>query len=218
VNQETKTKERKTMNRRHPTQTLRGGKTAPAAAAALAATLTLGLTGCGSESEAKNTQPPTTTPTTTQTTTPTPTPTPTQDEQDAQAAANKVIEYNQLECELAMNPTTERFDEIVLIARGNAAEGTRNLILGYLEDGIHKTAVSEVEILEVNKTTATTWEVMACIDASGLDVVDEAGQSVALPDRQTRVLNWREVTLDTNNGNMYVTDIKNVFDGELQTC
>lgn len=165
--------------------TTRSRTRALGAAASLAAVMVL-ISACNDpDPQPPVTSSPTTIPSTSTTTTSTPTPL-TPAEKDLKSAEETIGRYWEVLDQLAAD-SKKSLNLISTVARGQAASQSR-IELGTLQaKGWTQVGQSVVRSSSATTKDGKTFAVAACIDVSGVNVVDKAGKSVVKagrPDRQ----------------------------------
>lgn len=183
------------------------------AVAAVAVIATLLVTGCD-----QGTGEPTPSPTATSATptvaptTPTPTPTAlTPEEEDLRGAEQAVVALEALTDQLGQD-FTRRLDELYTVSRDQTVD-TRIQILNLQRvNGQTQIGNSVVEDIQVTKNAEGLWDATACLDTSGVNVVDKDGKSVVNPDGPARV-KYRYLIEKGSDGGFYVIE-----DEAVETC
>lgn len=83
--------------------------------------------------------------------------------------------------------TEEDPNALATVARDQALAQWQNIVAGYRSKGLVTKGATVPEAVKGAKKSARAFEVQACIDVSGVDLVDAAGKSVVTsnrPDRQ----------------------------------
>ena len=148
---------------------------------AAAISASLALTACTGSPDAAQEFPATASPSVTPTTA---------SAQDAavDAAADAVQRYYVLTDHLLSDPTSS-IDEAATASSGEELDELRSQLQEQRARGERQTgsiALSDVEPLAVELSSPTTVTLRVCVDVSGVDVVDTAGQSVVQPGRPAR--------------------------------
>lgn len=142
---------------------------------------------------------------------PQPSPTPSalfsSDEEALAAATNAYVAYQDVADEVASDggAKPERFDSV---AEGDALENGRRGAQQYAEAGVRatgRTAIAFVELAHVPATAGDALIARICLDVSGVDVVDETGESTVATTRADRSLT--EVTLQARSTGWVVTGV-----------
>lgn len=181
------------------------------AVAAVAVLATLLVTGCD-----QGTGEPTPSPTATSATptvAPT-TPTPTAlspEEEDLRGAEQAVVSLVALTDQLGQD-FTRRLDELYTVSRDQAVDTWIQILNLRRVNGQTQIGNSVVEDIQVAKNAEGLWEATACIDVSGVNVVDKDGKSVVTPDRPARV-KYRYLIEKGSDGGFYVIE-----DEAVETC
>ena len=181
------------------------------AVAAVAVLATLLVTGCD-----QGTGEPTPSPTATSATptvAPT-TPTPTAlspEEEDLRGAEQAVVSLVALTDQLGQD-FTRRLDELYIVSRDQAVDTWIQILNLRRVNGQTQIGNSVVEDIQVAKNAEGLWEATACIDVSGVNVVDKDGKSVVTPDRPARV-KYRYLIEKGSDGGFYVIE-----DEAVETC
>ena len=137
---------------------------------------------------------------TTSTATPTPSPSETKvetpAERDARLAGEAVVKYWAVVDDLAANPT-KSVNLLDPVAR-DQARAQRQIALGtYAAKGWVQTGSAVVSDVTATSKDGKTFTVTACVDVSGIDFVDENGDSQVNPDRPDRQrFNYTVVKVD----------------------
>jgi len=181
---------------------------AVAAVALLAALL---MTGCD-----RGTEDPTPSPTansatpTVAPTTPTPTAL-TPEEEDLRGAEQAVVALEAMTDQLGQD-FTRRLDELYTVSRDQTVD-TRIQILN-MQRVQRQTQIGDsvVEDIQVAKNAEGLWDATACLDTSGVNVVDQDGKSVVNPDGPSRV-KYRYLIEKGSDGGFYVIE-----DEAVETC
>jgi hypothetical protein len=180
------------------------------AACLLAVVLTLAA--CRGEPAGLDTTP-TPTVATTPASSPTPTPTTSSSASDPAAAqaVGAVVQFWKMLDRLASDSDTSLSD-IFTVARGQVADQYIQNITEYRYDNVRQTGRVMVDEATARRLRqAARYQVTACVDVSGTDVVDENGKSVISPTRNPRVLSVYEVERD--DGKWYV-----IAERAIETC
>lgn len=119
-----------------------------------------------------------------------PSPTPTQAlDADQAAARDVVLELFRLVNEYAVDHSLRDYNPLVNITRGDAQWQVIDSVDRDRQEGVIQTAASEIRIITVSEIetddeSQESVEVLACVDASGVDVVDvDTKESVLSDDR-----------------------------------
>jgi len=114
-------------------------------------------------------------------------------EQDKAAAGEAVLRYMRVYEDLSVN-TTKPFDVIDTVAQGQAAEQMRVDLTDSRGKKLRQTGEQQLGAPVVSTTDGKTFTVDACLDVTGVDVVDESGVSVVTSLRRDRQVFRYEVT------------------------
>lgn len=148
--------------------------------AALAVVLVLG--GCQDEATPEPSVPPTTATTTTSPSPTTPSPTPTFSPEEA-AAMQAVVDFWEKRNELGLNPELG-VTSLAEVARGQAFDLHSRILNSEAQEGLRQQGSGVVTPTSVEPGEGDDqFVVTACLDVSGVDVVDADGNSVVPPDR-----------------------------------
>jgi hypothetical protein len=124
-------------------------------------------------------------------------------EQDAQAAEQAVVAFWQKIDELGSDPK-KSLEELAEVARDQARiQWQRNLTVERGQ-GYRQTGSASVIALNSEYAVDGLYSVTACIDFSGVNVVDQAGQSVITASRQPQASYTYKVQQD--GGSFYVVE------------
>ena len=152
------------------------------------------------------TQPP---PATVTPSSPSPSPTPTTaspspaDPSEAAAQA-AVVRFWKVLDRLSADPTSDLTD-IFTVARGEVADQYIQNITEYRADRVRQVGSVEVENLSVERLSKRSrYQVEACLDVSGADIVDKDGKSTVSDKRSPRIRYRYDVLRDS--GKWYVVD------------
>ena len=123
---------------------------------------------------------------TTSTATPTPSPSETKvetpAERDARLAGEAVVKYWAVVDELAANPT-QSLNLLDPVARDQARAQMQTLLGTYAAKGLTQTGTSSLTDVQATTDDGKSFTVTACVDVSGVDLVNEQGVSQVNPDR-----------------------------------
>ncbi len=181
------------------------------AVAAVAVLTALLMTGCD-----QGTGDPTPSPTATSATptvaptTPTPTAL-TPEEEDLRGAEQAVVALVAMTDQLGQD-FTRRLDELYTVSRDQTVDTWIQLLNLRRVSGETQIGDSVVEDIQVAKNAEGLWDATACLDVSGVNLVDKDGKSVVSPDRPPRV-KYRYLIEKGNDGGFYVIE-----DEAVETC
>lgn len=126
---------------------------------------------------------------------------------DEERAGQAVIELWNVIDKVGTDPKS-KLEEINTVARGTVnTQWTKNLFDRRVR-GERFVGHTTVKVLEASLKKAAVYEVSACLDFSGLNVVDSKGKSIVPADRQPRLGYTYEVTQDKKDQKWYVTTEK----------
>ena len=168
------------------------------------------VTGCD-----RGTGDPTTSPTATSITptvaptTPTPTAL-TPEEEDLRGAEQAVVALVAMTDQLGQD-FTRRLDELYTVSRDQTVDTWIQILNLRRVNGQTQIGDSVLEDIQVAKNAEGLWDATACIDVSGVNVVDKDGKSVVSPDRPARV-KYRYL-IEKDDGLFYVIE-----DEAVETC
>lgn len=112
--------------------------------------------------------------------------TPSPAEQDLADAEEAVVRFWRV-LDRVGTSTGEDPNALATVARDQALAQWQSIVAGYRSRGLVTKGVTVTHDVRATKKTAGTFEVQACVDVSGVDLVDAAGKSVVAssrPDRQ----------------------------------
>jgi len=123
---------------------------------------------------------------TTSTASPTPSPSETKvetpAERDARLAGEAVVKYWAVVDDLAANPT-KSLNLLDPVARDQARAQMQTLLGTYAAKGLTQTGTSSLTDVQATTDDGKSFAVSACVDVSGVDLVNEQGVSQVNPDR-----------------------------------
>ncbi len=156
----------------------------------LAATAALAVAGCSGGSGAPASPTPSATASPSISTTPTPpaSPSPTPSSVSEVAAVDAVVRFQEVLDRLSADPESD-LTELNLVASGQSLLQWQSILMQYRAEGWRQ--VGEQTSTLVGSTAGSSssqWFVDMCVDVSGADVLDSAGNSVRQGEGPTRVL------------------------------
>lgn len=117
--------------------------------------------------------------------TPTPTRSLTPEEQDLRSAEAAITEYWKVIDEAASNPK-QNLNVLATVARSQALAQWQLTLAGYRSKSWVQRGSSTVENVRATTKDGADFTVIACRDASAIDVTDSSGKSVVRSDRADR--------------------------------
>lgn len=142
-------------------------------------------------------------------TTPTPTAL-TPEEEDLRGAEQAVVALVAMIDQLGQD-STRRLDELYTVSRDQTVDTWIQILNLRRVNGQTQIGESALEDIQVAKNAEGLWDATACIDVSGVNVVDKDGKSVVSPDRPARV-KYRYL-IEKDDGAFYVVE-----DEAVETC
>ena len=103
-------------------------------------------------------------------------------ERDARLAGEAVVKYWAVVDDLAANPT-KSLNLLDPVARDQARAQMQTLLGTYAAKGLTQTGRSSLTDLQATTDDGKSFAVSACVDVSGVDLVNEQGVSQVNPDR-----------------------------------
>ena len=181
------------------------------AVAAVAVLATLLVTGCD-QGTGEPTPSPTATSATPTVAPTTPTPTAlTPEEEDLRGAEQAVVALVALTDQLGQD-FTRRLDELYTVSRDQTVDTWIQILNLRRVNGQTQIGDSVLGDIQVTKNAQGQWEATACLDTSGVNVVDQDGKSVVNPDGPSRV-KYRYLIEKGSDGGFYVIE-----DEAVETC
>lgn len=113
------------------------------------------------------------------------TPSPSQAEKDLAGAEEAVTRFWAVLDEVATSPEKDQ-NVLATVARAQALAQWQKLVADDRAAGLTQTGRSEVGGIKGSLAGGTTFDVKACVDVSGVDVLDANGKSVVAPGRPDR--------------------------------
>ncbi|WP_375424837.1 hypothetical protein [uncultured Friedmanniella sp.] len=105
-------------------------------------------------------------------------------------------------------------DQLSTVARANAADNWRRILLNDRSVGHRQTGVTKPSLTSAKAGSSDQqWVVTMCLDVSNVDIVDRNGKSVVSKSRPDRVRDVLTVDQDTSSSKWYVTQ-----DRVTETC
>ncbi|MBL0884765.1 hypothetical protein [Myceligenerans indicum] len=138
-----------------------------------------------------------------------------------EAAEPMVYEFYQIEDAASQNPDTFRREEFRKVAEGTALADTVRLFEAKKERGVHQVGSTELISVDVDEVEISyeAWDRVVfrvCYDVSGLDIVDENGESTVTQDRNERGVSRVTVgTVADSDGEWHVGTVEYLTE---ETC
>lgn len=132
-------------------------------------------------------------------------------EKDAKDAALTIARFWGVLDELATDPKTS-LDELARVSRDASINTWRQLLTRHRVQQLKQSGKTVVGQPSAKPISASSFEVVACIDVSKVSLVDKAGKSVVAANRPPRV-QYEYVVRKASGGAFYV-----VSDKAVQTC
>ncbi len=124
------------------------------------------------------------------------------------AAVARAKSYVAMLDKLSSNPKAN-LDELSTVARGNAADKWRQILLDDRSAGHRQTGSTKLTLINAKVGSSDErWAVTVCLDVSGVDVVDRDGKSVVAKNRPDRVRDVLTVDEDASSSKWFVTQDK----------
>lgn len=137
--------------------------------------------------------------------TPTATPTPSPSTVQERAAVEGIVMYLEVLDRLASDPQAD-LDELHNVAREQALAQMQSTLLQYRQDGWRKVGTQVSTFVSGTPgSSAAEWSITMCVDSTGVDIVDSAGNSVVEPGSQRRFLSEFDVQQMGESGIWFVT-------------